>query len=308
MRDLGLATAVDGIVVLPKFFCHCDRYWGFLTRCRMPMVQEMALFNCPMDSLYDAMRWNKKGVKLRAHLPPERQRPARAPRAARARERRRPARPAAAAAAAAAPRGNRTHVELPYGTPMSAVGGLVKGFNPDVRVIDIANADLRRLCRTLGSARRNAQFNLLVKYIMTESSRYCPQEDMGGWRAGLRLNPFTAYNCMGFHHPAPFPERDDACASPTGGAANDGGVLITERSNSTTCPRQMLCDYNTLPDGRETKPITWCNIEGYNGMRQEYLPTTRAMLAKMPDGRCPYPPGDRPGMIGFDRHGHYVGT
>ncbi|KOO32475.1 hypothetical protein Ctob_007438 [Chrysochromulina tobinii] len=25
----------------------------------------------------------------------------------------------------------------------------------------------------------------------------------------------------------------------------------------------MLCDYNTLPDGRITKPITWCNIEGY---------------------------------------------
>ena len=33
--------------------------------------------------------------------------------------------------------------------------------------------------------------------------------------------------------------------------------------NPMTCPHQMLCDYNTLPDGRITKPITWCNIEGY---------------------------------------------
>ena len=86
-------------------------------------------------------------------------------------------------------------------------------------------------------------------------------------------------------------------------AAGQAGVTLVERSNSTTCPRQMLCDYNTLPDGRETKPITWCNIEGYNGMRPEYLPVTRHMLSQMPDGRCPYPPGDRPGMLGFDSRG-----
>ena len=69
----------------------------------------------------------------------------------------------------------------------------------------------------------------------------------------------------------------------------------------------MLCDYNTLPDGRETSPITWCNIEGYNGLEDKWRPLTRAMLSKMPAGRCPYPPGDRPGMLGFDKHGHYVG-
>ena len=61
VRDLlGLAHAVDGVMVMPKFYCHCDRYWGFLSKCRMPMVPKMGLpFNCPMDSLYETPRWNK---------------------------------------------------------------------------------------------------------------------------------------------------------------------------------------------------------------------------------------------------------
>ena len=69
----------------------------------------------------------------------------------------------------------------------------------------------------------------------------------------------------------------------------------------------MLCDWNTREDGSETKPITWCNIEGYNGLDPKWLGATRKMLATMPAGRCPYPPGDRPGMIGFNSRGHYVG-
>jgi hypothetical protein len=86
-------------------------------------------------------------------------------------------------------------------------------------------------------------------------------------------------------------------------------VALPERSNSTTCPRQMLCDYSTLPDGRITKPITWCNIEGYNGMSPSFLPTTRRMLSQMPGGRCPYPTGDTiGGGKGYDRRGNWVGT
>ena len=316
VRDLlGLATAVDGIMVLPKFYCHCDRYWGFLSKCRMPMVPSMRLpFNCPMDSLYETPRWNKKGVKFREHtflsnpnvpetLKANRVRVSLTPRGV--------APPPTGGAA-----GNRTHIALPYGTKYSEVRAAVLAANPAVRVIEIANADLRRLCRTLGSSQKNADFNRLFRYIGTESSRYCPQEDMGGyggpgfdWR-----NPFTAYNCTwGFHHPTEFPEDDRACASEVVHADGpDGtpvlsGVVLAERSNSTTCPRQMLCDYATLPDGRITKPITWCNIEGYNGLEPKWLPTTRAMLAAMPDGRCTYPPGDRPGMLGFNSRGHYVG-
>ena len=45
----------------------------------------------------------------------------------------------------------------------------------------------------------------------------------------------------------------------------------------------------------------------YNGMDQRFLGAARGMLSKMPDGRCTYPPGDKPGMLGFDKRGHYVG-
>ena len=110
-------------------------------------------------------------------------------------------------------------------------------------------------------------------------------------------------NCTwGFHSPTPFP-LDKTCTEPTVTV----GVEVKERGNSTTCPRQMLCDYNVLPDGRVTKPITWCNIEGYNGMSSSFLPLTKHMLSQMPGGRCPYPPGDVPGLPGLDRYGHWVG-
>ena len=330
VRDiLGLAMAVDGVMVMPKFYCHCDRYWGFLSRCRMPMTPKMVLpFNCPMDSLYETQRWNKKNIKFREHTFLSNPNVPESLKANRVR--------VSVAPHGVTPHnahGNTSHIQLAYGTRLSEVKGAVLRVNPHVRVIEIANADLRRLCRWLGSRQRNIDFNKLLRYVTTESSRYCPQEDMGGysspgfdWR-----NPFTAYNCTwGFHSPTPFPEDDGACAPerihsaaqaysaapavPGGlavGASRVGGygdgVLLGERSNSTTCPRQMLCDYNTMPDGRETKPITFCNIEGYNGMHDMWLPKTRHMLAGMPAGRCPYPPGDRPGMIGFDARGHYVG-
>merc|ERR1719207_202169 len=74
VRDLlGLASTFDeparrGVTVLPKFYCHCDRYWNFLTRCRIPFVPKMKLpFGCPMDSLYLTDRWNDKGVLYREH-------------------------------------------------------------------------------------------------------------------------------------------------------------------------------------------------------------------------------------------------
>lgn len=269
----------------------------------MPMVPRMMLpFGCPMDSLYLTERWNVKKVPFREHTflsnpnVPTKMRDN-------------------TVTVTVAPRGEqvtrhatRTAVQLPYGTKLSDVKSAVLRANLHVRVIEIANDDLRRLCRWLGSAKKNADFNALIRYILTESSRYCPTEDMGGYGGpGFDWqNPFTAYNCTwGFHYPEQYPATEACDVSVTGPPPS--GVALRERTNSTTCPRQMLCDWNTRPDGHETKPITWCNIEGYNGMRPSYLTSTRHMLAQMPTGRCPYPPGDRPGMLGFDSRGHYVG-
>ena len=286
VRDLlGLATAIDGIMVLPKLWCHCDRYWNALQRCRNPQLQGMALpFNCPMDSLYDTSRWNAKKVKFREHtflanpnMPSEVRTNTVTVTVAKRGEAVRPS--------------TATSVELPYGTPMANVKALVRKTHPNFRVLELSNADLRRLCRWLGSAAAARDFNVVMRYITTESSRYCPSEDGGGYfRPGFDWqNPFHGINCTwGFHSPTAFPLSESTCMT-------GEGVEIVERSNSTTCPRQMLCDYHTLPDGRDTKPITWCNIEGYNGMHPKWLPTTRRMLSEMPGGRCPYPPGDRPG-------------
>jgi len=346
VRDLlGLATAVGGITVLPKLWCHCDRYWGFLRKCRFPNVPKMHLpFSCPQDALYDPTRWAAKKVRWREHTFLDNPNVPEALKAntvtLRVAERH------GASQANTSAKGTArlpNEVVVPYGTRMSEVMPLVQASYPNVRVIQVANDDLRRLCRWLGSAPANANFNKLMRYILTESSRYCPQEDMGGYGSpGFNWqNPFTAYNCTwGFHYPTPFPTSEEACdargekaaaAVAAEAAAGSGsrvpwstaplpqvddigeplpsadGIQMAERPNSTTCPRIMLCDYNVREDGSITKSIKWCNIEGYNGMKPEYVPLANMMLAGMPNGRCPYPPGDQQGMPGFDRWGHWVG-
>ena len=91
-------------------------------------------------------------------------------------------------------------------------------------------------------------------------------------------------------YPEPKPGAPAPCAK---GAA---GVSLVERDNSTTCPRVMLCDVHVAPDGRPSKPLelgSRCNLEGYGGLDYDtYGNQTRAALAAMPGGRCPYPPGD----------------
>lgn len=87
-------------------------------------------------------------------------------------------------------------VELPYGTALADVKAAVIAAHPGVRVIEISSEHLRRLCRWLGSRERNAEFNRVLRFVTTESSRYCPHEDMGGYGSpGFDWqNPFTAYN------------------------------------------------------------------------------------------------------------------
>ena len=115
----------------------------------------------------------------------------------------------AAAGAAAAPSSSPRRLELPYGTPLAAVKALVLRHNPAVRVIKVSNLHLRRLCRWLGSAAQNAAFNKLIKYILTESSRYCPEEDHGKYGGLGNWNwQVTARVRLGVANPNPYPNSD----------------------------------------------------------------------------------------------------
>ena len=61
VRDLlALSIALDGIMIMPKLHCFCDRYWNFLAQCRYPIgPSDMPIpFGCPQDALYDLVRWN----------------------------------------------------------------------------------------------------------------------------------------------------------------------------------------------------------------------------------------------------------
>jgi len=80
---------------------------------------------------------------------------------------------------------------------MSDVKAAVLAANPAARVVEVTAPHLRRLCRWLGSTEKQKAFNKLTRYVLTESSRYCPNEDHGGYGApGFNWqNPFTAYNC-----------------------------------------------------------------------------------------------------------------
>ena len=124
------------------------------------------------------------------------------------------------------------------------------------------------LLRWLGSTRANRDFNNLARYVLHESSRYCPSEDNHesvintphwNWQ-----DPFTAYNCTwGFATPADYPEPAETEPQPCGRGA--AGVALVERPNSTTCARAMLCGIHVEPGGRPSMPLekaSRCNLEG----------------------------------------------
>jgi len=271
-----------------------------LQKCRIPFIVKMPLpFSCPMDSLYLTDRWNDKGIRYREHTFLSNQNVPRQLRENRVL--------LTVAEKGATPRAsNSTLVEVAYGTALNEVKDAVLQANPGVRVVEVSAPHLRRLCKWLGSTQKQRDFNNLMRYILTESSRYCPNEDHGRYGGMFGAwnwqNPFTAYNCTwGFRAPVDYPE-ERSCG------ADGVAVALPERDNSTTCPRQMLCDHNVDASGRVTREITRCNIEGYNGMDARFRGAAAAMLKTMPGGRCPYPPGTEPGPgPGFDARGHYVG-
>ena len=68
IRDLmALATALNATLIMPRLFCTCDRYWGFLQNCRMPTAPtEMPMpFRCSQDALFEIKHWDDKAVRFR---------------------------------------------------------------------------------------------------------------------------------------------------------------------------------------------------------------------------------------------------
>ncbi|KAL1519824.1 hypothetical protein AB1Y20_023330 [Prymnesium parvum] len=298
VRDLlALGHALNATIILPRLMCTCDRYWGHTRNCRMPTApEEMPMpYTCSQDALFEVKRWNVKGVRYREAAFLDHPSTSKAIVAAAVRVEVSPhARPPAAGSAEA-----KFTATLRPGTPMSEVEGAVLAANPEARLVEISTADVRRLCKWLGSTAANRRFNRLMRYVTSESARFCPMEDHDeavanvphwNWR-----NPYTAFNCTwGFAHPTSYPEPEDGKA-PCG--EHEEGMALPERSNSTTCPRVMLCDADTTPDGVDVGKWPRCNLEGYGGVDYEtYGEQIKRSLAGMEGGRCPYPPGDVPGQ------------
>ena len=299
VRDaLALAIALNASLIMPDLYCFCDRYWGFTHRCRFPDAPKaMRLpFRCSMDSLYDVTRWATKGVHYREAAFLDHPNVPRSIRDRTVQLKVSGQQPAVGSAS------SKFTAVVPHGTAMHEIGAALEASNPTYRVAEVSIDDLRSLCRWLGSDRANRDFNTLARYVLTDSCRFCPSEDHRWFASWDWKDPFTAYNCTwGFHYPTPFPETAH-CGVPNGHAWQ-------ERPNSTTCPRQMLCGWDTHADGSESGTITYCNVEskGYGGTTA-FKKQSEEALAKMPNGRCPYPPLDRPGPgPGFDPDGRWVG-
>jgi hypothetical protein len=318
VRDLlALSLALNATMIMPKFMCFCDRYWGFTENCRMPTApRDMPLpFRCTQDALFEIKFWNDKGVRFREADFLDHPSVAPGIRSNTVRLLVNENTPSSAAGSTEA----RYTALLKPATPMSGVRAAVEAVNPNVRLVEVGVGDIRRLCKWLGSAEANRRFNSLARYVLHESSRYCPLEDHNSTVASIPnwnwQNPFTAYNCTwGFATPTDFPVPPPGTRAPPCGKG-EAGVSLVERANSTTCPRAMLCDIHVDPDGRLSKPLenaSRCNLEGYGGLDYKTFGVqVSEALAQYPGGRCPYPPGDRPGQgfgEGFDAQGHRLGV
>ena len=255
-------------------------------------------YHCSQDALFEVKRWNVKGVRFREANFLDHPLTSKEIRAAAVRVVVHPDAPLPPAGSVDA----TISTVLRPGTPMSAVADAVNRANPNAKLVEISTTDIRRLCKWLGSTAANVDFNNVMSHITSESARYCPREDHDEKVANMPKwywrNPYTAYNCTwGFAHPTRYPEPSDDRA-PCG--RGEEGVALRERSNSTTCPRVMLCDADTLSNGIDVGKWPRCNLEGYGGVDyQEYGTQIKGSLAAMEGGRCPYPPGDVPGQ-GFN--------
>jgi hypothetical protein len=174
---------------------------------------------------------------------------------------------------------------------VQAVGAAIDAVAPHAQLIETGAADVRRLCKWLGTKGANTRFNNLMRYVLTESAptaRTPPSAPM----ATSAQCPLTAWHCSA---------RISHCIQ---------CPLTAWHCVHCRCPRAMLCDWNTLKEGGENgKRISRCNLEGYGGLDYEtFGGDVSHVLDGLPEKRCPYPPMDVPGPgAGFDANGHWTG-
>ena len=68
IRDLmALATALNATLIMPRLFCTCDRYWGFLQNCRMPTAPTEMPMPLPLlaGRFFEIKHWDDKEVRFR---------------------------------------------------------------------------------------------------------------------------------------------------------------------------------------------------------------------------------------------------
>ncbi|KAL1530526.1 hypothetical protein AB1Y20_001427 [Prymnesium parvum] len=64
-----LAKALNRTVVLPPYYCYCDKYWARLTRCTVGMQAlgtQPLPFLCPMDHVFPIASWHGNSVARQA--------------------------------------------------------------------------------------------------------------------------------------------------------------------------------------------------------------------------------------------------
>ena len=140
---MALATALNATLIMPRLFCTCDRYWGFLQNCRMPTAPtEMPMpFRCSQDALFEIKHWDDKAVRFREADFLDHPSTAREITEAAVRLIVHPTAPAAAAGSAE----QRFTATLRPGAPMTEAASAVADANPDARLVEIGAPDLLSL-------------------------------------------------------------------------------------------------------------------------------------------------------------------
>ena len=174
VRDLlALSKALNFTPVMPVLHCACDRTWFVLRGCRHPDAETDAPLPspCPMDALFDVSRWHRAGLDFRESSFFDN--PKKLSRVLDAVVRVSVGRGDATAGTP----GAEFSAALPRGARLADVAAVARSKLRAVAVVEISAADLKLLCRTLGSAEADRAFDDQMRSVLSDSASFCTAED-----------------------------------------------------------------------------------------------------------------------------------